>query len=89
VDVVPKTTLVVEVTDHDTLISRELHEVLRPPGPVRQHEQLVRMVTGNLPDARVVSSRKGNVKLICRGCVITSAYEDALEPAAEPSQQLS
>ena len=54
--------------------------MLRPPGPVRQHEQLVRMVTGQLPEARIVSSARGQVKLVYQGHIITSSYEDSLDP---------
>ena len=82
----PRVNLVVEVTDAaGNVISRDQYEVLRPPGPVRQHEQLVRMVTGQLPDARIVSASRGRVKLICQGHIVTSCYEDVLDPVpAEP-----
>ena len=77
----PRTNIVVVISDADgNAISRESFEVLRPPGPVRQHEQLVRMVTGQLPEARIVAASRGQVKLVCSGHFITSSYEDSLDP---------
>ncbi len=69
--------IVVEASDQNgRVIARERLEVVRPEAAVRRHEQLVRMVTAQTPDARVTSAGEGQVKFLCRGLVIRSFYED-------------
>lgn len=78
----PPTKLIVETKDpFGRLVSRDERDVVKPAGPVRQHEQLVRAVTSELPDARITSAVKGQVKFVCRGYALVSAYEDGLQPA--------
>ncbi|MEX0993396.1 MAG: hypothetical protein WDZ37_05300 [Solirubrobacterales bacterium] len=76
----PTVGLIVEMTDGSGRpISLERFDVVRPTGPVRQHEQLVQAVTQRLSDARISSAADGRVTFLCRGYLVTSEYEQALE----------
>jgi hypothetical protein len=78
---VADTVVVVETCDQDgRVITREELSVVRPATAVRQHEQLVRMVTSQMPDARIVRAGEGQIKFLCRGYVIRSFYDDVSAP---------
>jgi hypothetical protein len=63
------------------LLVDELVEVVLPPGPVRQRDQLVRTVTDRFPDARLQRVGDGVAVFVCGGSVVTAAY-------AQPAKRL-